>query len=82
VNILNEQSRNADNGRFSNLGVDEVLKTSYRKNWHSNGSNTCTSGLVRPKPWKRDMNPVHKDGSSESGTWGMDCIDLAQDRDR
>jgi hypothetical protein len=60
ANILNNQSRNADKGWSYSLGaLGEVLKTPHRKNWHSHESYTRASGLVRPKPWKRDMNPVY-----------------------
>ena len=84
AHILNKQSRTADKGWFSSFRVgrgaenSSPLKTGLDAK-HSERSRTWTEPLVRPEQWIQDMRFRT---SSGNGMWGMDWIDLAQDRDR
>ena len=66
-NILNKQSRTADNERSSSLGLGEVLTTPHRKTYHvtkhlQRKPGNWTENLVRPKQRKRDKR---------HGTWNV-----------
>jgi hypothetical protein len=55
---INKQSRTADNGWSSNLGLGELLKTPYRNTLPFHETyvpRAWTDTLVQPKQWKGDM---------------------------
>jgi len=63
-NMFNRQSRTADKGWSSSLGVGRGASDSQYKNWPCNETDACacTSRLVRPKEWRTDMR---------FGTWNV-----------
>jgi hypothetical protein len=62
ANTLNKQSRTADSGCSSNLGLGEVLTTPRRKNLRCYETFHKASDLVQHKQWKMDMR---------FGTWNV-----------
>jgi hypothetical protein len=87
ANILNKQSRTADKGWSSNLGVGRGANNSSLWKWifvtkHSQ-TNPRTWTDTRPlgRPRRRWEDHIKMD-LQEVGCGGMDWIGLAQDRDR
>jgi hypothetical protein len=67
ANILNKQSRTADKGWSSSLGVGRGAATPHRKHFFIvtkcfKTPRTWTDSLARPKHWKKDMR---------FGTWNV-----------